>query len=207
VGHRERAPRLGRAPGMWAGLWGGAVLWGDTACMQPAAAAARPRLQACQRAWGAGRPPIRGADAGPALSCAAAGAALQALQTGNAALATPAPPPNLAPQEHRCPAAQNSTSWCVPRMTTWINMMAGYLRSVDPNHMARARAGRSCFSATPPASPGQARPGSGGAVGAWHWRARARTAASRAQRARLPRRGTAVMGLPALAHPERFNRK
>lgn len=41
------------------------------------------------------------------------------------------------PQEHRCPAAQNSTSWCVPRMTSWINMMAGYIRSVDPNHMAR----------------------------------------------------------------------
>jgi len=74
----------------------------------------------------------------------AAGAALQALQTRNAAvsacLAAAAPPPGLAPQEHRCPAAQNSTSWCVPRMTSWINMMAGYLRSVDPNHMARARA-------------------------------------------------------------------
>ena len=24
-------------------------------------------------------------------------------------------------------------------MTSWINMMAGYLRSVDPNHMARGR--------------------------------------------------------------------
>jgi len=43
MGHRERAPRLGPAPGMWAGLWDG-VGFGMTrpAC---AAAAARPRLQ------------------------------------------------------------------------------------------------------------------------------------------------------------------
>ncbi|KAK9843772.1 hypothetical protein WJX81_005762 [Elliptochloris bilobata] len=37
--------------------------------------------------------------------------------------------------EFRCPAKQNSTSWCVPRMTSWINQMASYIRSIDPNHM------------------------------------------------------------------------
>ena len=43
-----------------------------------------------------------------------------------------------AAQEFRCPAKQNSTSWCVPRMTSWINQMASYIRSIDGNHMARA---------------------------------------------------------------------
>ena len=44
-----------------------------------------------------------------------------------------------AAQEFRCPAKQNSTSWCVPRMTSWINQMASYIRSIDGNHMARTR--------------------------------------------------------------------
>ena len=44
-----------------------------------------------------------------------------------------------ATQEFRCPAKQNSTSWCVPRMTSWINQMASYIRSIDGNHMARTQ--------------------------------------------------------------------
>ena len=43
-----------------------------------------------------------------------------------------------AAQEFRCPAKQNSTSWCVPRMTSWINQMASYIRSIDGNHMVSA---------------------------------------------------------------------